>query len=200
MTTTRVPTRHGCGHARRDGALPGWALGWAYAACAIPLLGFTAPDALWVVGMPLDLLARGAQAAWQAPGPAFAGAVVLLPAVGALLTPVVAARTEWTAARRRAAAAGLRRGRLLPLIAVAAAVMAAVYGLIGSAQVARDLVTTAATWSQLRAGWAEAGAAAAVLAWAISLGGAAVGHRVAARPRCALCGGDVDRSGGPATG
>ena len=193
MTTTRAAERHGCGHGRRNDALPGWARGWAYAGCLIPLLGLTAADTFWMVGMPVDLLIRGVRAAWQAPGPAFTVAVVVLPAAGALLILVLAGRSG----RLSPALAGLpgrtsptARGipRLAAVTAVAVVTVAlTVYGILGSALVARDLLTSTVTWSRLRADWSGTGAALVVLAWLVSLAVATVGYRLGARAGCRQC-------------
>ena len=199
MTTTRAAERHGCGHARRNDALPGWARGWAYAGCLIPLLGLTAADTFWMVGMPVDLLVRGVRAAWQAPGPAFAVVVVVLPAAGALLILVLAGRSgrlsptvsltpDLAGRPGRTAPAARRIPRLAAVTAVAVVTVAlTVYGVLGSALVAQDLLTSTVTWSRLRADWSGTGAGLVVLAWLVSLAVATVGYRLGVRAGCRQC-------------
>jgi len=34
---------------------PRWLRGWAYTACAVPILGFTVPHALWMAGVPFGI-------------------------------------------------------------------------------------------------------------------------------------------------
>jgi hypothetical protein len=144
------------------------------------VLSLTAADTFWLVGMPIDVLVHGVRAAWQAPDPFFAVAVLVLPAIGGLLAPAVASRS------------GRGSPRLPVLVAIAVGIVTvalAVYGLTGSALVAWDLVTSTTTWSQLRAGWAVTGWGLVALAWLVCLGVAAVGHRTArTRPeRCDAC-------------
>jgi hypothetical protein len=148
----------------------------------IPLLALTAADTFWMVGMPADLLVRGAQAAWQAPGPVFAVVVLALPAAGGLLTPALARRAAGTPAAVR------RRPRPAAQVVVAVVTVAlVVYGLIGSVLVARALVTATTSWPEVRADWSHTGAGVVVLAWVVSLGVATVGYRLAARAGCEAC-------------
>jgi hypothetical protein len=145
--------------------------------CVIPVLGLLGADTVWVLGMPVAVLVGGVRVAWQAPGPAFAVAVLILPVLGGIVLATTAAR--WTTAWWTTAP---RWERVLVLFAAGTVTTAvAVYALIGSALVLRTLATDATTWAQLRESWTVTGTVMMVVAWFVSLAVVALGCRLAAR-------------------
>lgn len=163
----------------------GWARGWSYAACAIPILGFTVPHVLWLfgIGIPaatLDQIRADIDAPTMlglAAGPALGGLVSLGLGHGW-------GRTwwPWTPMAGRPIPRGLV---LVPAGAIALSLVS--YGLLGTGMIAQDLSNGVVTWAQLRTQWMMFGTELVFLAWGVALGVAAVGYHHATAARCEAC-------------
>ncbi len=188
--TLRAP---GCRHPRTDRPrpVPGWMRRWAYAAAAAPVLGWTVPHGLWLLGVPLGISAaelRDIRAGLIDTSPVVAAAIVVVPVLGALLTVglvrpwgrVFPSRVPWLAGRR------VPR----PLALVPAGIVAlslTCYGVISSWIVLDGLRTGETTWSQIRTGWAVTATVVVFLVWGIALGVATWGYELLTRVHCPTC-------------
>ncbi|MFU8870399.1 hypothetical protein [Micromonospora sp. SL4-19] len=163
--------------------VPAWVRHWAYAGCLVPVLGFTVPHALWLMGVPLGISSAGIRAATQDIGLAAGLALTVTPVLGGLLTLGLAARWGQVFPRWIPWWAGHRVPRLLALIpAGVVAVALTSYGLIGIYLMTEALVTRTVTWSQLWSEWAVVGTEFVFLAWGLALGVAALGYHQVTRP------------------
>ncbi|GIG91301.1 hypothetical protein Pen02_62370 [Plantactinospora endophytica] len=167
----------------RPRPVPGWTRRWTYAACLLPVLGFTVPHACWLLGMPLGIPAGELRRAVEDIGPLTGLLLTLAPMLGGLLTLGLAARWGQVFPRWLPGLAGRRVPP--PLAVVPAGVIAVAlvgYGLIGIGMMTEGLATGATTWAELRAGWAVAGTELVFLAWGVALAAATVGYARTTRP------------------
>jgi hypothetical protein len=179
-----------CVHTRADvpRPVPAWVRRWAYAAVAVPLLGWTVPHALWVLGVPFGISADEIIRAMRDIGPSFALAVTVIPPLGSLLTLGLVQRWGQVFPRWMPWLAGRRVPRELALVpASVVAVSLTCYGLIGIGLMSRDLRAGRVTWSQLASGWAVVGTELVFLAWGVSLAVTTVGYHLVTRARCEVC-------------
>ncbi|SCE94041.1 hypothetical protein [Micromonospora mirobrigensis] len=193
--------RPGCGHpgARGPRPVPASLRGWAYAAAALPLLGFTLPHLLWWWGVPLGIPASVLDAARRDLSPALVAALTAAPAAGGLLTLGLTHRwgqvfPRWTPWAGRPVPRPLVLG---PAAVVAVALTS--YGLIGVWLMGTALADGRTDWAELGRGWAAAGTELVFLAWGVALGVAVLGYERLTRPRCPMCPGPVARPAPPAT-
>jgi hypothetical protein len=180
-----------CAHPRVDGPQPVTASTrrWAYAGVAVPVLGWTVPHALWLLGVPFGIPADDLAAMRQDIDLGSAVAITVAPALGSLLTLGLAQRWGQVFPCWVPRLAGRRVPRLLAVVpagVVAAALTA--YGLVSAGVMTTALVTGATTWSQLAAGWAVAATLLVFIGWGAVLGAATLGYHRVTRPHCELCG------------
>ena len=179
-----------CGHPRESGHRPvaRWARGWTYAACALPILGFTVPHLLWVLGVPFGITAQQIADVRADLDAGTILALCALPAAGGLATLGLGMRWGQVFPAWLPLLGGRRVPRLLALVAGAVIAAALVtYGVIGVVLMARGLADGEWGWSELAAGWAVFGTEFVFLAWGAALAVAVCGYGVATRPRCAEC-------------
>ncbi|HEY1177738.1 MAG TPA: hypothetical protein VGF17_16405, partial [Phytomonospora sp.] len=167
-----------CGHDRRRGAAPvaRWARWSAYAACALPVLGFSVPHLLWVLGVPFGTTEATLAQIRADLDPATAIALCAVPALGGLATLGLGRR--W---------GRVLFGRTIPptlALAPAAVVSAALvaYGAIGIAMMLRDFSA-----ADLTREWAVYGTELVFLGWGLALSAATWGYALATRKRCRAC-------------
>lgn len=182
-----------CDHPRVEGRrpVPGWVRRWAYAGFAVPVVGWTVPHGLWLLGVPLGISAAGIDEVrdnlWQT-APAVTVAIVILPTLGGLLTLGLVRPWGQVLPAWLPLLAGRRVPRLLALIpAGVVAVSLISYGLISGWILIDGLRTGTTTWSQLRSGWAVAVTVPVFLAWGVALGVTAFGYYLVTRLRCGVC-------------
>jgi hypothetical protein len=181
-----------CRHPRTDGprSMPRWVRGWAYAGCAAPVLGFTVPHALWLLGVPFGIAEDDFRKLQQELNLSLVIllALVIAPSLGGLLTLGLAHRWGQVFPRWTPGLTGRRVPRLLALIPAGVVALALIsYGLIGLGMITEALFAGRTTWSELRSGWAVAGTEVAFLAWGVALGVATLGYHLVTRPRCEVC-------------
>ncbi|MEV0154045.1 hypothetical protein AB0H57_09940 [Micromonospora sp. NPDC050686] len=180
--------RQACGHPRPAGPqpVPASLRGWAYAAAALPLLGFTLPHLLWWWDVPLGIPAEVLANAQRELSPALGAAITGAPALGGLLTVGLAHRwgqrfPHWTPWAGRPVPRPLVLG---PASTVAVALTA--YGALGVWMMGAALVGGRTSWAQLGQAWAVAGTEVVFLAWGVTLAGALLGYERLTRPHCPM--------------
>ncbi|GIG70849.1 hypothetical protein [Phytomonospora endophytica] len=172
-----------CGHDRRQGTSPvaRWARRSAYAACALPVLGFSVPHLLWVLGIPFGASEQTLTEIRTDLDPATAIALCAVPALGGFVSLGLGMRWGRVLFGRRIP----RMLALVPGAVVSAALTA--YGVIGIALMTRDLSAGTATWTDLAREWSIFGTELVFLAWGLALSAATWGYHLAARDRCGTC-------------
>ncbi|MFE9201924.1 hypothetical protein [Micromonospora sp. NPDC007230] len=177
------PRRSGQQHLEGPLPVPAWVRGWTHAGCLVPVLGFTVPHALWLLGVPFGISSAEIRAATQDIGLTAGVALTVVPVLGGLLTLGLAARWGQVFPRWVPWWGGHRVPRLLALIpAGVVAVALTSYGLIGIYLITEALVAGTVTWSQLRSDWAVVGTEFVFLAWGLALAVAALGYHQVTRP------------------
>lgn len=170
---------------RTPSPVTGWTRGWSYAACAIPVLGFSLPHVLWLFGIGISTAAFDQIRAdigvstmlGLAAGPALGGLASLGLGHGW-------GRTWW----RWTPIAGRPIPRTLVLVPAGVIALSLVsYGMLGTGMVIQDLSNGALTWAQLGSQWMIVGTELVFLAWGIALGVAAAGYHRATRTHCRIC-------------
>ncbi|WP_017591688.1 hypothetical protein [Nocardiopsis potens] len=179
-----------CAHPAPAGPrpVPGRLRAWAHAACAVPLIGWGIPHALWFLGVPFGIGAEGAAAIRQDIGAGLALALVLVPVLAGQLAAGLAHPWGQVLPRRLPRWGGRavpRRLVLLPAGAVAAALTA--YGAISTWTLVRALVEGEADAASVAADWAVSGTLLVFLAWGLALGAAVAEYARLTDPRCAKC-------------
>ncbi|GAA2757703.1 hypothetical protein [Actinopolymorpha rutila] len=163
---------------------PRWLRAWAGAGCALPLLGWTLPHTLWLLGVPFGIPAEMLAKVREDISPAMGIALCAVPALGGLLTLGLAGRWGQEFPRWLPLLAGRRVPRLLALVpAGVASVALTSYGLIGVSMIATALVDGQTTWAGLAAAWAVTGTEVLFLAWGVALGVATLGYHRLTRAR-----------------
>ncbi|MGX7672743.1 hypothetical protein [Plantactinospora sp. DSM 117369] len=181
--TSGTARRHAPAGRPEPRPVPGWTRRWAYAACLLPVLGFTVPHACWLLGVPLGIPADELRRAVEDIGPLTGLLLTLTPLLGGLLTLGLAARWGQVLPRWLPGLAGRRVPPALAFVPAGVTAVALIaYGLIGIGMLAGALATGATTWAELRAGWAVAGTELVFLAWGITLAVAATGYHRTTRP------------------
>ncbi|MFD2078334.1 hypothetical protein SAMN05421678_114125 [Actinopolymorpha cephalotaxi] len=163
---------------------PRWLRAWAYAGCALPLLGWTMPHTLWLLGVPLGIPARMLAEVREDINVPMGLALCGLPALGGLLTLGLAARWGQEFPRWVPLVGRRRVPRLLALVpAGVVSVALTSYGVIGLSMIATALVDGQTTWAGLASAWAVTGTEVLFLAWGVALGVATLGYHRLARAR-----------------
>ncbi|MGC4880607.1 hypothetical protein ACLQ26_30560 [Micromonospora sp. DT43] len=157
--------------------VPLWARRWAYAAVALPVVGWAVPHGLWALGVPfgipereLDDIRRGLST-WTGV------AITLVPPLAGLLVLGLVQRwgqqfPGWVPGLR-----GRPVPRLLALIPAGAVALTLVtYGVLSAGIVLGRLVTGELPWSDVVREWAVAATLLVFLGWGIALGVATTGY------------------------
>jgi hypothetical protein len=182
--------RQACVHPRAEGLrpVPAWVRRWAYAGVVVPLLGWTVPHGLWMLGVPFGISADELLRAKQDIGPGLGVAITFVPPLASLLTLGLAQRWGQVFPSWMPWLAGRSVPRLLALVPAGLIALAlTTYGVIGLVLMSRDLGTGRVAWSELVSGWAAAGTELVFLGWGVVLGVAATGYYLVTRSRCAVC-------------
>ena len=188
--TLRPP---GCGHPRVPAGrpVPGWLRRWAYAAVAVPVVGWAVPHGLWLFGVPVGIPAaqlREIRTELVDTSPVVGAAIVGAPVLGALLTVglirpwgrIFPSWLPWLAGRRVP-----RPLALAPASAVALCLT--FYGVLSSWIVVDGLRTGETTWSDVRTGWAVTATVVVFVAWGVALGVTTWGYHLLTRTWCPTC-------------
>lgn len=183
---------HRCGHPRPRPTgprpVPRWVRGWAAAAAVVPVLGWTVPHTLWLLGVPLGIPPEEVTAIRRDLSPALGLAITLIPSLGGLLTLGLARPWGQLIPRWILGLAGRPVPRVLALApAGVVAVALTSYSLISAVVIGESLLAGTVTWSQLAAGWVVAGTGLVFLGWGVALGVTALGYERVTRPRCETC-------------
>ncbi|MET9022520.1 hypothetical protein ABZV93_21325 [Actinopolymorpha sp. NPDC004070] len=163
---------------------PGWLRAWARAGFVLPLLGWTMPHTLWLLGVrfgiPARMLAEIREDITVPMGLALCG----VPALGGLLTLGLAARWGQEFPRWVPRLGGRRVPRLLALVpAGVISVAVTSYGVIGVSMIATALLDGQTTWAGLASSWAITGTEVLFLAWGVTLSIATLGYHHLTRAR-----------------
>ncbi|PWR09503.1 hypothetical protein DKT68_12155 [Micromonospora acroterricola] len=179
-----------CTHRLPEGprAVPSWVRRWAYAACLVPVLGFSVPHALWLAGVPFGISAELIHAAEDDLSWTVGLSITLAPLAGGLLTLGLAQRWGQVFPHWLPVLGGHRVPRALALVPATVVALALIaYGLIGIWVVASALAAGTTRWSELAEGWLAAGTVLVFLAWGCCLAVATYGYRLVTVPVCAAC-------------
>ncbi|MEV0645198.1 hypothetical protein AB0I28_08030 [Phytomonospora sp. NPDC050363] len=168
-------------HVREPRRPARWARWSSYAACAVPILGFSVPHMLWMLGVPFGASQATLDEIRTDLDPATAIALCAAPALGGLVSLGLGMRWGQVLFGRTIP----RALALAPAAIVSAALVA--YGFIGIYLMGRDLSTGAAKWADMARDWSLFGTEFVFLGWGIALSAATWGYVLATRPRCATC-------------
>ncbi|WBB91300.1 hypothetical protein [Verrucosispora sp. WMMC514] len=160
--------------------VPRWTRRWAYAAVALPVVGWAVPHGLWVLGVPFGIPQRQLDDIHQHLSNWTGVAITLVPPLAGLL--VLGLVQRW-GQEFPACLPGLR-GRPVPrLLAVIPAGMVALalvtYGVLSVAALARHVLNGDTPWSDVWAGWAVTGTLLVFLGWGVALGATTAGYALA---------------------
>ncbi|MFC7547941.1 hypothetical protein [Plantactinospora sp. GCM10030261] len=161
----------------------------AYAGFLLPVLGFTVPHAIWLLGVPMGIPADVHREVLTDMDGTTGWTLTLVPTVGGLLTLGLAARWGQVFPRWVPRLAGCPVPPPLALVPAALVALAlTAYGLIGLGLIGGALADGTTTWAGLADSWAVVGTEVVFLAWGVALGQAAHGYHRLTRPPCAACG------------
>jgi hypothetical protein len=172
-------------HPTRPRPAPDRLRGWAWAACLVPVLGFTVPHGLWLlgIGMPAEQLA---QIRSDLDSPALIAALLAVPALGGLASLGLARPWGQVLPAWAPLVGGRPVPRLLALVPAGIAAVALVsYGLLGLWLITADLAAGRTTPAALLGQWMAAGTEVVFLGWGVAL--AAATWEYARLTRCPLC-------------
>jgi len=165
--------------------LPPWARRAAYAGLVLPLVGWTLPHLLWMLGVPAGITRHTLDEALRL-GLPIQLLITFAPAAGAVLTVGLTRPWAQRVPRRVPGLGGRRMPRMLaigPAMTVAFAL--AGYGLWGLALMTRDVATGAVTVRSLITSWAVVGTEIVFVGWAAAVAVATAGY--ARATRCGPC-------------
>lgn len=164
--------------------VPRWVRAWAYGGVAVPLLGWTVPHGLWMIGVPFGIPVSVITDARSTIDPLLAAALALVPGLASLLTLGLAHRWGQQVPAWVPVLAGRRVPRMLALVpagAVAAALVT--YGVLSTATLLLALASGAVTPAGVASSWAVTATLLVFLAWGVALGVTTVGYGLVTRPR-----------------
>ncbi|MBM0230991.1 hypothetical protein JNW91_03315 [Micromonospora sp. STR1_7] len=183
-----VPAR--CSHPSFEGprAVPIWARRWAYAGFLVPVLGFSVPHALWLMGVPFGISAEMIRAVRDDLSWTIGLSITLAPLAGGVLTLGLAQRWGQVFPRWLPILSARRVPRALALVPATVIALALVaYGLIGIWVIGSGLAEGTTSWSKLADGWVAAGTVLVFLAWGCCLAVATYGYHRATVSTCVAC-------------
>jgi hypothetical protein len=162
--------------------VPAWTHRWAYAALALPLIGWAVPHALWVLGVPFGISAADLDDVRADMSLGAALAITVVPPLAGLFVLGLVQRWGQQFPRWVPMLHGRRVPPLLALVpagVVAAALVT--YGLLSMSVLVRSLVDGSTTRAQLADGWAVTATLLVFAGWGVALAGTAVGYHLATR-------------------
>jgi hypothetical protein len=179
-TATAVPHQRSRPGASGPRPVPTSMRRWVHAAVAIPVLGWTVPHGLWVMGVPFGIEADTLADATQDLSTPTGLAIAVVPGLASLLTLGLAERWGQVFPRWLPYLAGRQVPRLLALIPACLVAIALIfYGLLGTGIMIGALLNGTLSRAELIEGWAVAGTLLVFLGWGVCLGMAAWGyHRI----------------------
>ncbi|MGW0217071.1 hypothetical protein ACWDXH_22040 [Micromonospora chokoriensis] len=175
---------------RRDPApagyqpVPRWARRWAYAAVALPVVGWAVPHGLWVLGVPFGISEQQLDEIQLDLSTETGLAITLVPPFAGLLVLGLVQRWGQQFPRWVPRLGGRRVPRLLAVIPAGVVALALVtYGVLSVAVFVDQLRTGDLSWAEVWEGWATSATLLVFLGWGVSLGVTATGYALATRPR-----------------
>lgn len=174
------------GSVRDDGPrpVPRWVRAWAYAGVAVPVLGWTLPHGLWMLGVPFGISTADLAQILRDTGPMMGPAIAVVPGIASLLTLGLAHRWGQVIPGWVPVLAGRRVPRHVVLVSAGLVAMALVtYGALSVEKMLGDLATGAADVADLASGWAVTATLLVFLGWGVTLGVTTVGYHLVTRPR-----------------
>ncbi|MFF0372076.1 hypothetical protein [Micromonospora sp. NPDC005087] len=164
--------------------VPRWTRLWAYAAVALPVVGWAVPHALWVLGVPFGISERELNDIHLNLSTPTGVAITLVPPLAGLLVlglvqPWGQQFPHWVPGLH-----GRRVPRLLAVIPAGVVALALVtYGVLSVAVFVGQLLAGDLRWSDVWEGWAVATTLLVFLGWGVSLGVTTTGYALATWPR-----------------
>ncbi|MFJ6167295.1 hypothetical protein ACIQH6_19415 [Micromonospora orduensis] len=170
--------------AARYQPVPRWTRLWAYAAVALPVVGWAVPHGLWMLGVPFGISERELDDIHRDLSTLTGVAITLVPPLAGLL--VLGLVQRW--GQRFPGWLPVLGARPVPrLLAVVPAGVVALtlvtYGVLSVAVFVGQLTTGDLRWSEVREGWAVAATLLVFLGWGVALGATTTGYAIATRRR-----------------
>ncbi|MEV4656432.1 hypothetical protein [Micromonospora sp. NPDC049301] len=164
--------------------VPRWTRLWAYAAVALPVVGWAVPHALWVLGVPFGISERELNDIHLNLSTQTGAAITLVPPLAGLLVLGLVQRWGQQFPRWVPGLHGRRVPRLLAVIPAGVVALALVtYGVLSVAVFVGQLLAGDLRWSDVWEGWAVAATLLVFLAWGVSLGVTTTGYALTTWPR-----------------
>ena len=152
--------------------VPRWARLWAYAAVALPVVGWAVPHGLWLLGVPLGISAEQLADIDQNLSAPIGAAITFVPPLAGLLVLGLVQRWGQFFPGWVPLLAGRPVPRLLAVIpAGLVAISLVTYGVLSTGVFLDDL-----SWAEVRDGWAVAGTLLVFLGWGVALGVTTAGY------------------------
>ncbi|MFF0467639.1 hypothetical protein ACFYPX_09480 [Micromonospora zamorensis] len=164
--------------------VPRWTRLWAYAAVALPMVGWAVPHALWVLGVPFGISERKLDEIGQSLSTQTGLAITLVPPLAGLLVLGLVQRWGQQFPRWVPGLGGRPVPRLLAVIPAGVVALALVtYGVLSVAVFVGDLLAGDLPWSDVGEGWAVTATLLVFLGWGVALGVTTTGYALATRRR-----------------
>ncbi|MEU8216652.1 hypothetical protein AB0C47_12870 [Micromonospora taraxaci] len=164
--------------------VPRWTRLWAYAAVALPVVGWAVPHGLWVLGVPFGISEQKLDEIQLALSTETGLAITLVPPLAGLLVLGLVQRWGQQFPRWVPGLGGRRVPRLLAVIPAGVVALALVtYGVLSVAVFVDQLRTGDLPWPEVWEGWATSATLLVFLGWGASLGVTTTGYALATRPR-----------------
>ena len=182
-------------------AVPRWARRCAYAAVALPVVGWALPHTLWLLGVPFGISAGQLADIDRDLAPAVGAAITVVPPLAGLLVLGLVQPWGQVFPRWVPVSGGRRVPPLLALVPAGVVALALItYGGLSVAVVVRGLADGTTTGSDLVGDWAVTATLLVFAGWGVALGGAAAGYHRATRADRPATGGDRAAHGDRAAG
>ena len=163
--------------------VPRWTRRWAYAAVVLPVVGWTVPHVLWVLGVPLGMSAEKLAAAQRDLATPAGVALALVPPLAGLLVLGLVQRWGQQFPRWVPGLGGRAVPPLLAAIPAGLVSLALVtYGVLSIAVFAQRLAGGVLSLADVRAEWAVTGTLLVFAGWGVALGVTTVGYARTTRP------------------
>ncbi|MFY1693042.1 hypothetical protein [Plantactinospora sp. WMMB782] len=160
--------------------VPRWTRRWAYAAVALPVIGWAVPHGFWVLGVPLGISARQLDDIHRSLSTGTGVAITLVPPLAGLLVLGLVQRWGQQFPRWLPGLRGRPVPRLLAVIPAGVVALALVsYGALSVGVLVRQLLAGDTHWSEVRQGWAVTATLLVFLGWGVSTGATAIGYALA---------------------
>lgn len=160
--------------------VPRWTRLWAYAAVALPVVGWAVPHALWVLGVPFGISERMLDEISQGLSTLTGVAITVVPPLAGLLVLGLVQRWGQQFPRWVPVLGGRRVPRLLAMIPAGVVALALVtYGVLSVAVFVGQLLAGDLPWSDVWDGWAVSATLLVFLGWGVALGVTTTGYALA---------------------